>query len=169
MVSLCFCSFSSQAQLRDERAVRAAYVFNLTKYVEWPPDKRELWIGFAGSRTTGEMLQKMLEGKNSESRPIHVRMFPSAEELKKCDIYYMADPDSRLLQLWLESPDNPQALTVGEVDSFAAEGGMVGLVKVGDQMQIQVNLKATQRAGIRISSRLLSLAVIVPSQPDARN
>jgi hypothetical protein len=52
-------------------------------------------------------------------------------------------------------------LTVGESEDFIRDGGMVGLVRDADQIQIQVNLEATQAAGLRISSRLLSLAVVV--------
>src|SRR5438067_12155513 len=58
------------AQGRDERAVRAAYVFNLTKYVEWPERSNELVIGFVGAGPMGNILQNMLAGKTSEWRSI---------------------------------------------------------------------------------------------------
>lgn len=157
------------AQPRDERAVRAAYVFNLTKYVEWPAEKNELLIGFEGNRVTGEFLQKMLDGKSSDSKPIRVVLFPSEEDLKKCSLLYVGDSTAKSIHAVLDRVGTRGLLTVGEEESFTQAGGMVGLVKVGDQIQIQVNLEATQRAGIKISSRLLNLAVIVRPAPGARN
>jgi hypothetical protein len=163
------CLPCASAQQRDERAVRAAYVFNLTKYVQWPQETSELIIGFIGSPTTGEKLRELLEGKTSESRSIHVALFPSEEELQKCSILYLTDTPSRKLRAALDKPASRGILTVGESDLFVREGGMVGLVKVGDQIQIQVNLEAMQQAGVKISSRLLNVAVLVRPVPTARN
>lgn len=168
LIALALCAALGAAQSRDERAVRAAYVFNLTKYVEWPAAKNELVIGFVGSPETGEVMQKMLDGKRSESRIIHVLLFPSDEELKKCSLVYIGDSPKKIRPL-LDKFENTNVLTVGEAESFARDGGIVGLVRVGDQVQIQVNLEAAQHAGIKISSRLLSLAQIVRPAPGARN
>jgi len=151
----------SGSQSQDERAVRAAYVFNLSRYVEWPSEKKELVIGFIGPRDTGEFLLKMLDGKKSESRPIHVMLFPSDDELPRCSMLYIADSQAKKIRATLEKVEDKSIVTVGEADSFTQIGGMVGLVKVGELIQMQVNLEATQRAGIKISSRMLNLAMIV--------
>ncbi len=161
VLAIVTCASGSYGQQRDERAVRAAYVFNLTKYVQWPQEKSELIIGFIGSPTTGEKLRELLEGKSSESRSIHVVLVSPEEDLPKCAILYFTDPPPKKLRTLLDKPENRGILTVGETDSFVREGGMVGLVKVRDQIQIQVNLEATQQAGVKISSRLLNLAVLV--------
>jgi TonB family protein len=152
-------------QSLDERAVRAAYVFNLTKFVEWPAGKNELQIGYYGSSETGEFLRKMLDGRSSESRRIHMILFPSDDELLNCSIVYVADSQRRKVRATLDKLGHRNIVTVGETDWFAQDGGMVGLVKVGEQIQMQVNLEATQRAGVKIGPHLLNLAVIVRSGP----
>jgi TonB family protein len=152
-------------QSQDERAVRAAYVFNLTKFVEWPPEKNELRIGFFGSTETGEFLRKMLDGRTSESRQIHMILFPSDDELQKCSMVYIADSQKKKVRATLDKLGYRNIVTVGETDWFALDGGMVGLVKVGEQIQMQVNLEATQRAGVKMGSHLLNLAVLVRSAP----
>jgi TonB family protein len=151
-------------QSQDERAVRAAYVFNLTKFVEWPAKKNELQIGFFGSRETGEYLQKMLDGRTIESRQIHMTLFPSDDELQKCNMVYIAERQQKKIRATLDKLGNGNIVTVGEADSFAQEGGMVGLVEVGEHIQMQVNVEVAQRAGVKIGSHLLSLAVIVQSR-----
>jgi hypothetical protein len=158
-------SCSAGAQSRDERAVRAAYVFNLIKYVEWPAPEKELVIGFAGNAATGEVMEKMLSGRASDTRTIRVVLSPSDAELARCSVLYIAEAPAAEVRKALEKVKGRGVLTVGETDSFARDGGMVGLVNTGDRIQIEVNLEAAQTAGIRISSRVLNLAQIVrPAQ-----
>jgi hypothetical protein len=159
----------SLAQVRDERAVKVAFVFNLTKYVEWPRATNELVIGFVGDATMGETLEKMLAGKTSESRTIHVLLFPSDEQLEQCNVVYIADSSPKEILVALNKVRTKNILTVGDSDAFTREGGMVGLVTVGEQIQIQVNLQAALDSRLKISSRLLNLSTIVRTTPGARN
>ena len=157
------------AELQDERAVKAAFVFNLTKYVEWPHPIQELTIGFVGEGSMGETLKKVLDGKSSESRPIRVLLFPTDEQLQHCNLVYIAEPSPKKIRAALDKVQNKGVLTVGDSDSFARNGGMVGLVRTGDQIQIQVNLEATEESRLKISSRLLNLSVIVQPASAAKN
>jgi TonB family protein len=150
---------SSQSQ--DERAVRAAYIFNLVKFVEWPEEKPEIVIGFLGNRATGEFLQKMLDGKKSNSKSIRVMLFPTDAEFQNCSILYVTDlPASRMHSI-LDKVAKKNVLTVGDADSFAQEGGVIGLVKMGEQIRMQLNPDAVRRTGLKINPLLLHVAVIV--------
>jgi len=149
------------SQLQDESAVRAAFVFNLTKYVEWPHSSSELIIGFVGEGSMGEVLQKMLAGKTSESRSIRVLLSPSEEQLPQCNILYIAYSSPKKVRPVLEKLRKKSVLTVGDDYSFALNGGMVGLVRTGDHIQMMINLEVAQQSGLKISSRVLSLAAIV--------
>lgn len=153
----------ASAESRDDRSVRAAYVFNLIKYVEWPSQPKELVIGFIGDAATGEVLEALLNGRTSDGRAIRVVLSLSDEELPQCSLLYVADPDGKQVRKALEKVKGASVLTIGETDGFARGGGMIGLVNTGDHIQIEVNLEAAQSAGIRISSRVLNLAVIVGS------
>jgi hypothetical protein len=157
------------AQELDESAIRVAYVFNLTKYVEWPRAGNQLVIGYVGDDSMGEALEKMLAGKTSESRLIRVVLSPNNEDLEKCDVIYIADSSSRKVHAILDQLRNKSVLTVGDTESFPRSGGMIGLVRVGQQVQMIVNLDAVQRARLKISSRVLNLATIVHDGPEARN
>jgi hypothetical protein len=155
-----FAPFAS-AQLQNEYAVKAAFVLNLTKYVEWPQTNSELTIGFVGEGPMGETLKTMLAGKTNGFRPIHVLLSPSDEAMERCDIVYIADASSKKIRAALERVGSRSVLTVGDTDSFMRAGGMVGLVRVGEQMQIHVNLGAVRAARLRISSRLLNLTSVI--------
>ena len=154
-------------QSLDERAVRAAYVFNITKMVEWPPGNDRLIIGFFGARQTGEILRKMLEGKISQSKPIYFLPLPSDTELPKCSLVYFADSGDPKLHSAIRKLENASVLTIGESDSFVRDGGMIGLVKAGEQIHIQMNLEAARRAGVKISPQLAGLAEAVAPENSA--
>jgi hypothetical protein len=157
------------AQELDERAIRVAYVFNLTKYVEWPHAGNQLVVCFVGDGPMGEALEKMLAGKTSDSRLIQVVLSPGNENLDQCDVIYFANSAPQKIHATLDHLHNRSVLTVGDTESFTKSGGMIGLVRVGVQVQIMVNLDAVERAQLKISSRVLNLATIVHGMPEARN
>ena len=157
------------AQDLDERAIRVAYVFNLTKYVEWPRAGNQLVVCFTGDGPMGEALEKMLAGKTSDSRLIRVVLSPNEESLDQCDVIYVAISSSKKVKETLDHLRNKSVLTVGDTESFPKSGGMIGLVRVGQQVQMMVNLDAVERARLKISSRVLNLATIVHDVSEARN
>ena len=116
----------------------------------------------------GEALEKMLAGKTSDSRLIRVVLSPNDQELDQCGVVYVASSSPRKVHETLDQLRNKNALTVGETEFFPKCGGMIGLVRVGQQVQILVNLDAVQRAQLKISSRVLNLATIVRDTSEAR-
>lgn len=149
------------AQERDERAVRVAYLYNLIKFVDWPSPQTDLLIGYVGSPATGETLFKSLDGHKNDARTLHVVLSPSDQMLDKCGIIYFGDASAEEIRKTLAKVDGRPVLTLGETDSFPRQGGMIGLVKNEDHIEIVVNLPLTQRSGVKISSRVLNLATIV--------
>jgi hypothetical protein len=151
------------AQAHDEQAVKAALVYNLTKYVEWPQAKADntLLIGFIGEPSAGETLKSLLTGKPSESRSIRVISLPSDEVLMRCGVLYISHSPPGKARAAMEKVRGRSILTVSDAASFAQGGGMVGLITRGDQVHIEINLEAVQTGGLRVSSRLLSLATLV--------
>jgi len=157
------------AQELDERAIRVAYVYNLTKYVDWPSAGNQLVVCYVGDGPMGEALEKMLAGKTSESRLIRVVLSPNDDDLDKCDVVYVAYSSPLKVHATLDHLRNKSVLTLGDSVSFPKNGGMIGLVRVGQQVQMIVNLDAIQRTRLKISSRVLNLATIVHDGPEARN
>ena len=160
---LSVCLFPPERLLaqQDERAVRAAYVFSLTKYVFWPNGHDHLLIGVVGDGDMGPVLKQVLDGKTSDGKNIRIAIHPSEAELHDCDILYVTDSPPAEIHAILRRIAGRSVLTVGETDRFVRAGGMVAMVRVGDQMQIEVNLIELRTAQLQMSSRLLRLAVIV--------
>lgn len=153
---------------QDERAVRAAFVFNLTKYVSWPGAKKRLVIGVVDEGSMGPVLKQILEKKVSDGREISIMIHPSEAELRDCNVVYFSESSPAKIRSLLNRLGGDSILTVGESDQFARAGGMVSLVRSGDQIEIEVNLNAVRNRNLEMSSRLLNLAVIVPGSGGTR-
>ncbi|KAA6459066.1 YfiR family protein [Acidobacteria bacterium AB60] len=146
---------------QDERAVRAAFVFNLTKYVSWPGEHRRLVIGVVGDGEMGAVLKQVLDGKLSEGRRIAVVQHAVDAELNECDLLYVNNVSPAQLRSILARAGKRAVLTVGDSDRFVRAGGMVGLIRSGDQIEIEVNLQELRSRQLNMSSRLLNLATVV--------
>jgi hypothetical protein len=166
---LLFLVSALSAQTSNREAVKAAFVFNLTKYVEWPQARNELVIGFIGGGPMGERLNSSLAGKTTESRTIHVLLSPSDEMLGRCDILFLGEMSAKTRRAVLEKVRDKGVLTVGDEYSFTKEGGMVGLITAGGHVQLEINLEAVHTTPLKISSRLLDVAVLVHPAPGARD
>ncbi|HXS74778.1 MAG TPA: YfiR family protein [Terracidiphilus sp.] len=148
------------SQQQDERAVRTAFIYNLTKYVDWPKTHSTLIICVFGPGTTGGDLKRVLNGKASGDRKLQVMLQSTEPEMQRCNIAYFPGL-TRDQSHSLNTAVSRSVLSVGEDEAFVREGGMVAFVRSGDSIQIQVNIDAVQAAGLTISSRLLDLAIIV--------
>ena len=167
LACLCFVPAISAAQAQNEQVVKIAFVFNLTKYVEWPASaaSNEIVVGFVGEGSMGPALKKVLSGKAAGTRTVRVIVEPSKEELQRCNIVYMSYSSPQRIRAALERVPRKNVLTVGDAASFTRSGGAVGLVTAGGHVQIQINPAAVEAAQLKISSRLLSLATLVNQAP----
>jgi uncharacterized protein DUF4154 len=140
--------------------IEAAYLLNFARYVEWPPqalgDAAALEICVVESASVEEALRRLAEGRTVNGRPVRVMVVGSSEDLATCHIAYFgedAGATSRLLAF-----DRP-VLTVGEGERFLARGGMIGFVLEAETVRFAIDQEAARRAGLRVSSRVLALAV----------
>lgn len=149
----------------DEYAVKAAYLYNFAKYVEWPPEAftnaaAPLLICIAGENPFGDALTT-LSGKRVESRPVAVRHIPAATGLDKCHIVFVGRAEEGRFKSLLAKLARLPILTVSDIGNFAREGGMIGLVESEQRIRFDINLATTRQANLKLSSQLLKLATIV--------
>lgn len=149
----------------DEYAVKAAYLYNFAKFVEWPASAFEsadapLSICIAGNNPFGGALDS-LSGKMVESRPVAVRHVPAATGLEKCHIVYIGRSEQGRFKAVLAKLARLPVLTVGDIADFAQEGGMIGLVEAEQRIRFNINVAMTRQANLKLSSQLLKLATIV--------
>lgn len=152
----------ARAQSLEEHDVKAAFVYKLVNFVQWPNQSgHEMVIGFIGADATGDALQRLASGKAVNGKGIVVRRLTRDGDLKSCQVVFVGASESRSIQSVLERLRGTNVLTVGESDGFGQRGGIVNLLLSGGRIRFEVNAHAAERAHLQISSRLLSLATIV--------
>jgi len=146
----------------EESSVKAAILFNVVRFTEWPPasfgsDTAPVVLCVVGPDPAGAL--ERLDGKTLKGRPLSVRATDEAR-LRQCHIAYISPERADLTDV-LKAAEKFTVLTVSDIDRFARKGGMIGLVNEGGKIRFEINLRAAERAGLRLSSQLLKLASIV--------
>jgi hypothetical protein len=139
-----------------EYRVKAAYLFNFAKFVEWPAGVATgpITICVAGRNVFGESLAETVSGETVNGRPFVVRVI--LEPAPGCHIIFA--PRGAAAAAYLRASQSTPALTVGESPDFIEQGGIVNFMVEGANVRFEINPEAAERAGLRISSRLLRLA-----------
>jgi hypothetical protein len=157
----------AQAQpAASEYEVKAAVLYNVVKFVEWPDDAfagpaDPIIVAVAGPDPFGGILERTVEGRLAQGRPLAIRRYRNPADLDFCHVLYVAageDAEGWLKRLRLTQVG--AALSVGEGEAFADSGGTLTLSLDERRVRFEVNLEAASAAGLRISSRLLALASV---------
>ena len=143
----------------EEYRVKAAYLYNFLKYVEWPPDAGAgaLTICVAGRNPFGAVLRDLVRGETITGRTVDARVVLEPET--GCHLLFV--PEGAPLRAYLRGVSGRPVLTVGDANSFIEEGGIVRFYLDRGNVRFEINRAAAELAGIRISARLLQLARLV--------
>jgi len=151
-----------QAQALSEAQVKAGFLYNFAKYIEWPGESffskdAPMWFCVAGRDPFGATIDSF-DGKQIHGRPIVIRRVPSgSDDFRGCHILFVSDSEQRHLAPLLRSAQGA-VLTVSDIDGFIDMGGGIGLVNADERIQFEVNIGSLQRASLKASSQLLKLA-----------
>jgi hypothetical protein len=146
-----------------EYQVKAAYLFNFLKFVEWPDDAfadslAPMVIGIVGDDPFGSALPQVVIGKTVQGRDLVIRKYHPGENLRGASILFISASEKKRLPQILASLHGSSALTVADMDGFLDEGGMIQFLSENDRVRFAINVDATSRARLKVSSKLLSLA-----------
>jgi hypothetical protein len=160
---------AAQGDTAGEYELKAAILYNLTRFVEWPPaaysnPQAPTVLCILGRDPFGESLSSMVSKQNSNGRPVQIRHIPNDKEVGGCHVLYISSSERKQIAQILSTAARSNILTVGEIAQFAARGGMVQFGLEDKEVRFDVNLDAALRAGLKISSRLLVLARVVKQQ-----
>jgi len=155
-------SYAQEAPL-TEYQIKAAFVFNFAKFVQWPgatfaAPNSPIVIGIIGENPFHDDLAKTVRNKTVDQHPLVVKTFRSLSEATNCQILFICTSEKGRLPEILETLKVSSVLTIGEMDRFDDAGGMINFFKVGTKLRFHINQEAATKAGLKISSKLLSLS-----------
>jgi hypothetical protein len=145
-----------------EYKVKAAFVYNFAKYVEWPPeafpnDHSPLVVTILGTTPLSEAFDA-IRGKTVKSRQLEIRQANRVEDVGASHILFVCDSERQHAAHIVESVGNKSILTISDMKNFAKTGGMISFVTIDDKIRFDINLGSARRSGLKISSQLLKLA-----------
>jgi len=147
----------------DEYRLKAAFLFNIVRFVEWPPatfssPTDPLVTCVLGKGDIEDALRQAGDRKVA-GRAVAIRHISEAQEAGGCQVLFVNQSVGRRW-LSLGHINSAGILTVGETDDFISQGGTVNFKLSEDTIRIQINVEAAVRAKLEVSSKLLSLSEV---------
>lgn len=154
----------SAGAVSPEYKLKAALIYKLTKFVEWPQsvqERRRFGICILGQDDFGSALDT-LEARQVGDLPIHIQRFAQSEAVNSsCQILFVSESKRPFLKTILHSLAHLPILTIGDVATFAEKGGMIEFTRGHKHIGFRINVQQADRAGLKIAAPLLDLATIV--------
>ena len=151
------------AQKISEYQVKAAFLFNFSKFLEWPPEalghpNEPFVIGVLGNDPFGNYLDEIISGEKAMDHPMIVKRFSDITEVDKCHILFINVPGKT--RDVLNTLKGKSILTVSDEEDFNGHGGIIKFYTDHDMIRLQINIVAAKAANLNVSSKLLRISKI---------
>lgn len=156
-------SMAAPAQEANEQLVKVAFIYNFAKFTTWPDSvfadaEAPVTLCVVGKHDFGDAFESV-QGKSVGGRTVIVKYLATYHDKDACQIVYVAPSEKARLARIVSTGKEEHALTVSDMDGFAEGGGIIRMVRgADDRIGFEINAKAATESGIKLSSRLLSLA-----------
>lgn len=174
--SVLSCATAAAGQSDDrpgEYDVKAAFLFNFTKFVEWPDSafddaQAPIVIAIIGDDPFGDSLAGIIAGQKVQGRSIVVRERHFGEDLRHCQVLFISASERKRSAEILANVHDASVLTVSDIDGFAEAGGAIEFVLQEKRVRFVVNLDAAKQSKLHVSAKLLALARVITHNQVAR-
>jgi hypothetical protein len=151
----------------NEYAVKAVFVYNFSRFIDWPRQAFEsagepFIIGIVGEDPFGPLLAEAIQGEFYRGRPIQIRHFRGPGDIGRCHLLFISQANAANLDAILASVAGRNVLTVGETEAFLDRGGMIALIAEQNRVRLRINPASLRTVNLSVSSKLLQVADIRP-------
>jgi YfiR/HmsC-like len=151
-----------QGQSQSEANLKAVFIYNFTRYIEWEnlDNDRRFIIGILGQSTVDKPLREIARSGFVNNKRIELKYFSSPEDISYCHILFIPRNSSYDLPTILDKVDKG-VLTISEAPGSAKMGTAINFVVLNEKLKFEMNKRSIYLAGLKASSQLLKLALIV--------
>ncbi len=147
-------------------------LWNIAKFIKWPDTafargESDFVFTILGDDSLAEALAANLSTKTLNGRPVFVRIVGRVQDVTGSQIIYVAASALARFPDVVRELRGAPALTVADAPRFVESGGMVDFVTEDDKVRFEIHQARAERAGLKISARLLALARVVATGPSA--
>lgn len=148
---------ASFGQVTTEAQLKAAYLVNFLKYVEFPAPRATVTLCLFGRDNLGPYLAGY-EGRQVGGRELRIRKVSSPEQIADCQELFVPETEEARFGAVLRWVDRQAILTVSDAETFVREGGTIALIRTEGRLQFDVNADALNRGNLKASSQMMRLA-----------
>ena len=151
-----------------EYEVKAAFIHNFTKFIDWPPEAFEakdspLRVGILGTGPIDSPLMN-LNGKKVQKRFLEVSRVQHLDEVSQYHVIFVNPSENGRMRSILRTLKDTGILTIGDMTGFAEQCGIINFYLKSGKVRFEINIEASRRENLQISSKLLRLARIINSK-----
>jgi hypothetical protein len=152
----------SQDQGPSEYQVKAAFLYNFIKFVEWPvfPGRQTVALCVLGNDPFDGELARAVDGKNLDGRPLTIRRISDAKAAQSCHVLFVSGSEAGRASEIVKIVGSWSVLTVSDSEQLWAHGVMIDFLMDGQKVRFRINRVAAERASLKISSKLLQLSLV---------
>jgi hypothetical protein len=159
-------SARAQTAVSSEYQIKAVYLFNFAQFVDWPATafptpETPLVIGILGKDPFDGSLEEAVRGETVNHRPLVVRRYNRVEDVFDCHVLFISRSETDHLSRIFTALKGRNILTVGEVEGFADQGGMIRFITEKNRVRFKINVGSAKAASLTISSKLLRPAEVI--------
>lgn len=160
---------SAESPAPSEYQVKAAFLYNFLKFVEWPEEhstvsNAAITLCILGNDPFGDIMNGFKD-KQVAGKKVVVRQLRSTSSLRDCQALFISESEKGDVESITESARGLHILTIGDTARFAQKGVIINMYMENNKVRFEINIDSAKQAGLRIDSRLLNLATIVRSNP----
>ena len=153
-----------------EHDVKAAFVLNFARFVEWPPEafggvNAPFVIGIVGDDPFGDALEGTMLQQQVKGRTIQLRHYAEDGDFGECHILFFSRSLATRVEKLLIRLRGLPVLTVGETEAFVLKGGGIGFLVKDGNVRFDINARVAKSTGLKFSSKLLAVARSVHDAP----
>lgn len=161
---------AASAQTASEYDVKAAFLYNFTKFVEWPPaafpaESSQLKVCILGDNPFGKSLESVIAGEEVQGRKLQLWEMDILHSPDFCHILFISRSERARIPAVLMAVQGSPVLTVSETDGFLEKGGTINFKIQEGKVRFEINPGAAERGGLKMSSKLLRLATRIYPEP----
>ncbi len=163
----CAAGYAASASPPTEYQVKAAFLYNFVKFVEWPgtPQTGPITVCVLGKDPFEGELERATDGKTVNGRSLTVRHLTDPAAAHTCQVLFVSSSETARAPELIRKLSGMSVLTVSDMDRFSDLGGIINFLMDGQRVRFRINQSAAERASLKISSKLLQLGV----PPDDKN
>lgn len=150
---------NSKVYGQDLGRYQALYIYNFTKYIQWPNAGQQVVIGVLGSGTINRELEKMVDSKRGDK--LKFVKLSSFDKLGECNIIFVAKDQERNLKSVLEKTEGKSILIISEDEKSVEKGAGISFFLEDDKLRFSINKSAVESRKMKISGSLLTLARVI--------